>query len=234
MKSWWDLGEWSGYDGAKLALRNITCAFCGERGNFATEFQASKAKPNDRKVLFFTTLKCGNCAGYVMVLWSPESGGSAIHDFRVLPWPRRVEKAPEVWPTDVGRFWIQAHRTLQDENWDAAAVMARSALQLALRERGASGNNLKQEIDDLAGKGLVPRVMQEWSHELRELGNESAHPKPGQQPTVARDAKDIVQFMDYLLEYLYSMPHRIQASPNRRSSVQPNNCFTQTPLRGSA
>lgn len=216
--SLWDLGEHSGYDGSKLQLRYITCAFCGESGNFAVEHQASKAKPNGRKVLFFTTLKCGNCAGYVMVLWSPESGGSAIHDFRVLPAPRRIEKAPSVWPDDVGRFWVQAHRTLQDETWDAATVMARSALQLALRQQGATGSNLKQEIDDLASKGLIPPVMKEWAHELRELGNESAHPRPNQPPTASRDAKDIVQFMDYLLEYLYSMPNRILEYRKRRSS----------------
>jgi len=218
MKSWWDLGEWSGYAGSKLALNNITCAFCGESGNFGVEHQASKAKSNGRKVLYFTTLKCGNCAGYELVLWSAASGGDSNHDFRVLPRPRKVEKAPEVWPGDVGRFWVQAHRTLQDETWDAAAVMARSALQLALREQGASGSNLKQEIDDLAGKGLIPPVMKDWAHELRELGNESAHPKPGQLPTAARDAKDIVQFMDYLLEYIYSMPHRILEYRSRRSS----------------
>src|SRR5690606_11354154 len=162
------------------------------------EHQASKAKPNGRKVLFFTTLKCGNCAGYVMVLWSPESSGSAIHDFRVLPAPQRIEKAPDIWPDDVGRFRVQAHRTLPAETWDAAAVMARSALQLAIRQQGAAGSNLKQEIDDLARKGLIPPVMKEWAHELRELGNESAHPRPNQPPTAARDAKDIVRFMDYL------------------------------------
>ena len=34
--SWWDLGEWSGSHGAKLATYQIACAFCGEKGNFET------------------------------------------------------------------------------------------------------------------------------------------------------------------------------------------------------
>ncbi len=136
--------------------------------------------------------------------------GPRLHNFRILPWPIRVEEHPEHWPDDVGRFWIQAHRSLTDENWDAAAVMARSSLQAALREQEAQGANLKQEIADLASRGLLPPLMKDWADTLRELGNDSAHPKPGQPPTDPKDAKDVSQFLDFLLEYLYSLPHQIK------------------------
>ena len=215
MKSLWDLGEWSGFPGSKLELHQITCAFCEERGNFSVEHQASKAKPNGRKVLYFSTLKCGNCSGYVLAMWSPSTTGE-VHDYRLLPYPRKTTKAPEIWPVAVGRFWIQAQQSLQAEIWDAAAVMARSALQAALRDCGASGRNLKQEIDDLAQKGLIPPVMQEWSHELRELGNDSAHPTPDQAATEPRDAKDVVEFSTYLFEYLYSLPDQIRQYKARK------------------
>src|SRR3990172_7568937 len=151
MATWWDLGEWSGHHGDKLAIYQITCPFCMEKGNFSVDFDVEKKKPNGHKVLHFSTLKCGNCAGYVMVLWSACSHGGreGMHDYRVLPWSQRIDNAPEIWPADVGRYWLQAHRCLKDENWDAAAVMARSSLQLAIRGQGAQGRNLKQEIDDL-------------------------------------------------------------------------------------
>jgi hypothetical protein len=208
MDSWWQLGEHSGYSGDELALFRITCPFCEERGNFDTVRHAEKKKPNGAKTLNFDTLECGSCKGYVMCLWS--AGSSGLHDYRVLPWPMRVEKHPEHWPADVGRFWLQAHRSLADENWDAAAVMARSALQASLREQKAAGANLKQEIADLASRGLLPPLIKEWSDTLRELGNDSAHPKPGQAPTDPKDARDVTQFLDFLLEYLYSLPHRIE------------------------
>ncbi len=71
-----------------------------ERGKFAAEHQASKRKPNSSKTLHFDTLKCASCAGYVLVLWSvSEHGGmQGIHDFRVLPWPLRLDDFPEHWP----------------------------------------------------------------------------------------------------------------------------------------
>jgi len=79
----------------------------------------------------------------------------------------------------------------------------------ALREQKAKGANLKQEIDDLALKGLLPPTMKDWADALRELGNDSAHPRPDQSPTRTDDAKDIVRFLNFLLEYLYTLPHQI-------------------------
>jgi hypothetical protein len=188
-----------------------------ERGNFNTAFHAEKKKPNATKKLNFDTLQCGNCAGYVMVLWS---AGSGLHDYRVLPWPLRIEKYPEHWPEAIGRYWLQARRNLRDENWDAAALMARSALQLALREQGASGKTLKAEVDNLATKGVLPPIMHAWSSEVRELGNESAHPAATQTPTSREDARDVVHFMDFLLEYLYDLPHRISNYRQRRAGSE--------------
>ena len=212
MDSWWQLGEGHGSRGHELAMYQITCPFCMERGNFKTAFHAEKKKPNSEKKLNFDTLECGNCKGYVMVLWSASEHWSreGFHDYEVLPWPLLFDKHPEHWPETVGRYWLQAKRNIRDENWDAAAVMARSALQIALRDAKAQGKNLKQEIDDLASKGILPPLMKEWSDNVRELGNVSAHPQPTQQPTSPQNARDIVSFLDFLLEYLYTLPHQIR------------------------
>lgn len=221
--SWWELGEGSGYSGSELQLDRITCAFCDESGNFELEHRAEKRKANDRKTLNFDTYRCGNCAGYVMVLWSASSSaaglGAGMYGYHVLPWPSRVTKAPEEWPDNVGRYWLQARRSLSDENWDAATVMARSALQIALRDNGASGATLKKEIADLAAQGVLPPLMREWSDEVRELGNESAHPEPSQPATAQEDAKDIVEFLEYLLRYLYTLPQDIENYRRRRAEA---------------
>jgi len=220
MNSWWELGEWSGLRGSKLAIYQIQCPFCFEKGNFSTAFHAEKKKPNSSKILNFDTLKCGNCAGFVMVLWSTAESYSpnTIHDFRVLPWPLKIDSAPKHWPKDIQRYWIQAQRNLRDENWDAATLMARSALQLALRYHKAQGRTLKDEIDNLAVKGIIPSVMKEWSDNVRELGNVSAHPKPKQTPTNPEDARDVIKFLIFLLEYLYDLPKEIEEYRNRKKN----------------
>jgi glyceraldehyde-3-phosphate dehydrogenase/erythrose-4-phosphate dehydrogenase len=36
--------------------------------------------------------------------------------------------------------------------------------------------------EDLASRGILPPLVREWSDNVRELGNESAHPEPGLPP----------------------------------------------------
>ena len=139
----------------------------------------------------------------------------------VLPWPLGKAQPSENWPPDVQRFWVQAPESLGIENWDAAAVMARSAVQVTLRDKGAVGKDLYSEIQDLAKKGNLPPLMKEWSHEVRELGNDSAHPKPGAPPTTPEDGRDIVQFLDSLLSYLYDFPKKISDYRARRKPKTP-------------
>lgn len=217
MKSWWSLGEGRGYRGNALDPSYITCPFCMERGNFSHSYHAEKQNPASGKKLNFDTLECGNCKGYVMVLWSASNSfGGGLWSYKVLPYPLDTTQFPEHWPPAIGRYWLQAVRSLQGQNWDAAALMARSALQIALRDNEAEGRTLKAEIADLASKGLLPPTMKDWSEHVRELGNDSAHPHPDQDATRQADAEDIVEFLDFLLNYLYTLPHRIGEYRARR------------------
>lgn len=227
MDSWWQLGESFGQTGSSLALYQIECAFCGERDNWGLEHSAEKRKPNSLKVLHFDTYKCGNCAGYVMVLWSASEHsygpmGGGLHNYRILPWPLSIGDGSDNWPRTVSRFWKQAHDSLKNENYDATAMMARSALQTVMRQQGATGPNLYAEINDLADRGTLPTTLKEWAHELRELGNDSAHPSPDDEEGEGHevdpeDAQDIVNFLDFLLEYTYDVPKRIEHYRARRN-----------------
>jgi hypothetical protein len=101
------------------------------------------------------------------------------------------------------------------------AVMVRSALQIALRDKGATHAKLYGEIKELANKGILHPLMRDWSHEVRELANDSAHPEPDAPPTDPQDARDIVQFLDFLLMYLYDLPKHISDYRQRRNPQPP-------------
>jgi hypothetical protein len=222
MESWWELGEWSGHNGSAVQLWRLTCPFCKEQGNFALAHHAEKQKANSRKKLNFDLYQCKNCMGYVHVFWSAaESGVGSMHDFLVLPWPIGKAKPSENWPPDVQRFWTQAHESLGIQNWDAAAVMARSAVQVTMRDKGAVGKDLYSEIEDLAKKGDLSPLMKEWSHEVRVLGNDAAHPRASVPPATSEDARDVVQFLDSLLRYLYDFPKLISDYRARRKAKTP-------------
>jgi hypothetical protein len=218
LKNWWHLGNGFGYLGEELALYRIECPFCEESGNYELVYRAQKKQSSGRKELNFDTYKCNNCSGFVQVIWAADDsyGSKRLHDYRVQPWPLKTNSAPEHWPPTIQRYWIQAQRSLEGSNWDAASVMARSALQVALRDHNATGKDLKSEIKDLADKGILPPLMKDWSDEVKDLGNNSAHPKPEQEPTNEEDAKDVVEFLDFLLIYLYNLPKQIKDYRDRK------------------
>ena len=108
---------------------------------------------------------------FIHVFWSAaeHSIGHPLYDFMVLPWPLGKAKPSDNWPPTVQRFWTQAHESLGIKNWDAAAVMARSAVQATMRDKKAVGRDLYHEIEDLATKGDLPPLTKDWSHDVREL-----------------------------------------------------------------
>jgi hypothetical protein len=212
--SWWDLGEWSGYDGDKLAIHQIACAFCGETGNFETVQHFERKKPGGTsKTLNYDTLRCDHCGNLMFVFWSVSASGGGrnrMHSYRVLPWHQSTTDHPQHWPPDVGRYWLEARRSIEGKNWTAAALMARSAVQLVARSYGAKGKNLKEEIDDLAVKGLILPSMKDFGHEVRVLANEGTHPQPGTTGTDEKDAKDVVEFLGLLMTMMYDLPKQIE------------------------
>ena len=214
MESWWDLGEHSGYRGGELELYRLECAFCRVQGNFSLAHREVKKHASNKKNLNFDTLKCGNCANFLLVFWS---AGSGLYDYSATPRPLGdYQTAPEAWPTEVGRFWLQARRNLRTNNLDAASVMARSALQATLRDQKARGRSLNAEIDDLAANGLLPPVMKDWANELRLLGNLSAHPSLDDPAPTKKNVTDVIEYLEYLLTYLYDLPTRIDKYRGRK------------------
>jgi hypothetical protein len=216
MDSWWDLGEWSGHSSLNMLYFDMECAYCGHRKDYEVVSSFEKSRADGRKKLLFQTLQCGNCANYTLLLRSDGSSGLIGH--RRIPYPLKVSSAPSHWPDDVGRYWIQARRSIETESWDAAAIVIRSALQLAVRYKDAKGKTLQQEVSNLVETGLLPPLMEEWSTEVRLLGNEGTHPKPGAQGVQEQDVKDMMRFLESLLEYLFTLPHRIEQYRKRKQA----------------
>jgi hypothetical protein len=95
----------------------------------------------------------------------------------------------------------------------------RRLMQAALRDQGATGRTLNDEIESLATKGIVPPLMKDWATELRLLGNEAAHPEIDQTAADPQDIRDAIEFLDLLLYYLYDLPAQIKNYRDRRSQT---------------
>jgi hypothetical protein len=59
--------------------------------------------------------------------------------------------------------------------YKASVIMVRKTLEEVCADREASGNNLKERLENLRGKLLLPPEMFDALHDLRLLGNDAAH-----------------------------------------------------------
>jgi len=107
--------------------------------------------------------RCHNCNGLVYAMVEAQTAEAEI-------WPSLRSEAPEELPEVVRDNLSEAIRSVNANNPRAAVVMTRSALQAATREQGAQGKNLREEIDDLVQKHVIPESLGTWAHEIREAG----------------------------------------------------------------
>ena len=219
MNTWWELGDSSGSRGSD-PWGYVQCGFCSYTGwKVVSHFERS----DGIKHLNFDTAQCANCGNYVLAFWGRSRLVGNRYAVKQVPWPIGGKRTPsEIWPDQVQNYWVQAHDNLTHKNPEAAIVMARSALQSAARHKGAKGKDLKAEIDDLGTKQILPPEMVDWAHSvIRDTANEYTHPKPGQPEGAAKEAQDVVGYLDFLLEYVYDLPDRIAAFRKQPSPSKP-------------
>src|SRR5256885_14569218 len=69
------------------------------------------------------------------------------------------------------------YTTLFRSAFKAVVVMCRRAMQNVAEDKGAAGDNLEKQVDDLATKGFITANLRRAAHEVRHFGNFGAHPR---------------------------------------------------------
>lgn len=108
-------------------------------------------------------------------------------------------------PENIRRDIDEAKICFSVNAYRACAVMARRAIQLACIDKGADKKqNLAQQIDELAEKGVITKELQQWAHAVRWIGNDAAHPE---NPEVTKeDAEDVLKLAEQFMEVIYVTP----------------------------
>lgn len=83
----------------------------------------------------------------------------------------------------------------------------RRTLELILKNQGATKWGLKDQIEEIAAKELLPGVLKDASSLAKILGDTAAHDKELEIDT--NDVESIAEFIGYIIEYLYVIPKRI-------------------------
>src|SRR5438105_2720811 len=139
------------------------CPFCGAFAQFNNVWNGQSPE------FVHIVMICQHCSRMV---WAMNQGGK-----EVILYPVSKLTAPDEYPEDVRDNFTEALRSLAHGNYKSAVVMARTALQASTRGMNAKGTNLKQEIEDLASRHVIPKSLEDWAHSIRDGGNLVAHPE---------------------------------------------------------
>jgi hypothetical protein len=90
----------------------------------------------------------------------------------------------------------------------ASLISLRLTIELVLGNKGETRGSLHEKIRKLTDSGVLPEVLSEISDVTRLFGNSAAHDKSVEVNEVDLDL--LIEFTEYLLDYLYVIPAHIK------------------------
>lgn len=159
---------------------------------------------------------CSSCGGMIAVksgIHSTHLGNRYVFE-EMYPAPK---KAHEDIPETARNYLQQAMDTIHAP--DAAAVMAGSAVDAMLKDKGYSEGSLYHRIDQALQDHVLTDGMANWAHEVR-LGSNRPRHSDAKRPHVSREeAIQSVEFAEALAHFLYVLTARIQRGTDKARVV---------------
>jgi hypothetical protein len=189
---------------------NQQCGFCNTPVNFVKLTNAFSAGDNGElfgaKEKYYSALyRCPNCGKPSLIVFGARDvGGGSKYHVRTQ-YPRySPEKMNDV-PVEIENDRYEAWKCYFGGCFKSSAIMARAALQRAVRVLKAKDGSLYNEIEDLKNKGVITKQLADFAHEVRITGNDMAHPE--EMSTVdKKEIEESLDFLDGFLETVFILP----------------------------
>ncbi|MBB4576616.1 DUF4145 domain-containing protein [Rhizobium lentis] len=168
----------------------------------------------------FLLLSCSECRSPILVRQT-NVGNLAEGDIWETPIP--------VFPTADLRVNPNAPQAIQEafdeacacyraNAFTASAIMCRKTLEGICAVHGVEERSLAASLRKMSDDSMIDSRLFEWSDMLRIAGNEAAH---GVGLSIAQaDAKDMLEFTNAIMDYLFSYRDRFEAFKARRQQRQ--------------
>ena len=166
----------------------------------------------------YTLLSCPICGSPILVRQS-NIGNQVEGDKWDTPYvlfpPGDLRVNPSS-PPDIQAAFNEACACYRAEAFTASAIMCRKTLEGVCAAHGVAERTLAASLKRMKESGLIDERLFEWSDSTRVAGNEAAH---GVGLSIARpDAKDILEFTNAILDYLFSFRDRFEQFKKRRAN----------------
>jgi hypothetical protein len=118
-------------------------------------------------------------------------------------------------PRDIQAAFEEACACYRAQAFTASAIMCRKTLEGICAAHNVTERSLASSLKKMKDTGLIDERLFEWSDSLRVAGNEAAH---GVGLSIAQpDAKDILEFTNAILDYMFSYWDRFEQFKKRRT-----------------
>ena len=118
-------------------------------------------------------------------------------------WPQ-AESVSDALPEKPKSFLSQALSSLNAPS--GAIMLAASAIDAMLKDKGYKKGTLNTRIDEAATKHLITDEMALWAHEIRLDANDQRHADENAPLPTEADAKKVIEFAKAMAEFLYVLP----------------------------
>jgi hypothetical protein len=128
-----------------------------------------------------------------------------------LVWPsRRKPSAPAHTPAPVASRFVQGENAYQNGDWNAAAAMYRSALDVATKGMPdvPKGETFFKRLQWLNDHHRITPEIRAWGDTVRIEGNDALH---GDDEFSEADTKPLRLFTEMFLRYVFELPGEVAA-----------------------
>jgi Domain of unknown function (DUF4145) len=139
----------------------------------------------------------------------------------VFPYPRiSASDYHESIPEPIRESFAEAQRCYFSDANKGVVAMCRRTMQGLAEDKGATGGNLKGEIDDLLSKGLITKSLHDAAHEIRYFGNFGAHPRDDGLDNISNeDVRQILQLTEDFLVDINIRPYQTAELTKKRKEI---------------
>jgi hypothetical protein len=159
----------------------------------------------------YSFLKCPRCKRPFVML-QVDDGPDWDEPDRLYP-PRENSISAAI-PGAIRSAYEEARACYRGKAYTAATIMCRKTLEGICEEHKITGRNLASALKEMKDQGIIERRLFEWADALRISGNEAAHSVSVK--ISAQDARDILEFTNALLEYVFTFQDKFEQFKKRR------------------
>ena len=166
--------------------------------------------------LKYSFLRCPQCAEPFLAYQIDYELFGWDEGVRLFP-PQEKQIYPKL-PEPIKNSYNEALSSFKAKAYTACTIMCRKTLEGICSVHGVKAKNLAAAIKEMKTKGIIESRLFEWAEALRISGNSAAHDVDA---TISmQDAKDILEFTNALLEYIFTFKDKFNEFISRRKKQQ--------------